>query len=201
MQNKGTLYMVATVSIVAVFFCCETKTAYPSDKIDQSSAGDNSPVVNSAGNVIINIFPQGKIKEDKDKSQRRTYRAEPDGEGALTPEMIEQCIYLNMDVDASYSAIGKAKEQFDALNKKMTEAGEWLKAVKNQVVESNRADYDAAVMKYNGSIPYLDKLLNRYKQIVSVYKQKSDKFDRECNGQPYYEDDYAAMVKKTGRGM
>lgn len=139
-----------------------------------------------------------------DKKANRTYRTSPEGEGALTAEMIEQCIRLNMDVDASYAAIGKAKEQFDSLNKELTEMGELLKAAKEEVDRGGkeaRVEYDAKVLTYNSRLPELDKQLDVYKQMVKTYQDKSDKFDRECNGQPYYEDDYAAMVKKMGRGM
>lgn len=137
-----------------------------------------------------------------EQKSKRTYRSTPTGEGALTPEMIEQCIRLNMDVDSSYAAIGKAKEQFDALNRQLTEEGESLKAAKDTVNNSeSRTQYDAKVLEYNRRLPELDEQLKRYKQLVKSYQEKSDKFDRECNGQPYYEDDYAAMVKKLGRGM
>lgn len=137
-----------------------------------------------------------------EQKSKRTYRSTATGEGALTPEMIEQCIRLNMDVDSSYAAIGKAKEQFDALNRQLTEEGERLKAAKDTVNSSeSRAEYDSKVSEYNRRLPELDEQLKRYKQLVKSYQEKSDKFDRECNGQPYYEDDYAAMVKKLGRGM
>ncbi|WP_417911868.1 hypothetical protein [Candidatus Electronema sp. TJ] len=137
-----------------------------------------------------------------EQKSKRAYRTTPTGDGALTPEMIEQCIRLNMDVDSSYAAIGKAKEQFDALNRELTQEGENLKAAKDTVNSSEaRTQYDAKVMEYNRRLPQLDQQLNRYKQLVKSYQEKSDKFDRECNGQPYYEDDYAAMVKKLGRGM
>ncbi|MCW5198257.1 hypothetical protein VU06_00730 [Desulfobulbus sp. F3] len=139
-----------------------------------------------------------------DKKSKRTYRSTSTGEGALTAEMIEQCIRLNMDVDSSYAFIGKAKERFDTLNKELTEQGEHLKAAKNEVDQGGketRAVHDAKVLEYNTKLPELDKQLDVYKQMVKTYQDKSDKFDRECNGQPYYEDDYAAMVKKMGRGM
>ncbi len=139
-----------------------------------------------------------------DKKANRTYRSTPVGEGALTEQMIEACIRLNTEVESSYAAIGKAKEQFDALNKELTDMGEHLKAAKEEVDRGGkeaRAAYDAKVLNYNSRLPELDKQLDQYKKMVKVYQEKSDKFDRECNGQPYYEDDYAAMVKKMGRGM
>ncbi|MGR0482275.1 MAG: hypothetical protein ACTFAL_12980 [Candidatus Electronema sp. V4] len=139
-----------------------------------------------------------------DKKANRTYRSTPEGEGALTEQMIESCIRLNTEVESSYAAIGKAKEQFDTLNKELTDLGEHLKAAKEEVDRSGneaRAAYDAKVLNYNSRLPDLDKQLDLYKKMVKVYQEKSDKFDRECNGQPYYEDDYAAMVKKMGRGM
>ncbi|WP_417916567.1 hypothetical protein [Candidatus Electronema sp. JC] len=139
-----------------------------------------------------------------DKKANRIYRSTPEGEGALTEQMIESCIRLNTEVESSYAAIGKAKEQFDALNKELTDMGEHLKSAKEEVDRSGnaaRAAYDAKVLKYNSRLPDLDKQLDQYKKMVKLYQEKSDKFDRECNGQPYYEDDYAAMVKKMGRGM
>ncbi len=140
----------------------------------------------------------------KDKKANRTYRSTPEGEGALTSEMIERCIRLNMEVDTSYAAIGKAKEEFDSLNKELTDLSEKLKAAKEEVDRSGtvaRKEYDSKVIYYNSRLPELDKQLEVYKKMVKTYQSKSDKFDRECNGQPYYEDDYAAMVKKLGRGM
>lgn len=139
-----------------------------------------------------------------DKKANRTYRSMPGGEGALTEQMIESCIRLNIEVESSYTAIGKAKEQFDRLNKELTDLGEHLKAAKEEVDRSGneaRAAYDAKVLDYNSRLPQLDKQLDFYKEKVTEYQKKSDQFDRECNGQPYYEDDYAAMVKKMGRGM
>lgn len=150
-----------------------------------------------------------KTKEEalaaaKDKNANRTYRSTPEGEGALTPEMIERCIRLNMEVDASYAAIGKAKEEFDTLNKELNDLSEKLTTAKDEVDRSGtaaRQDYDTKVQYYNARLPELDKQLEVYKTMVKTYQSKSDKFDRECNGQPYYEDDYADMVKKLGRGM
>jgi chromosome segregation ATPase len=147
---------------------------------------------------------QGALAAASDKKSNRTYRTTPEGEGALTEQMIEQCIRLNMDVDSSYSAISKSKESFDALNKELTEMGERLKSAKDDVDRGGkeaRVEYDAKVLQYNSRLPDLDKQLDVYKKMVKAYQEKSDKFDRECNSQPYYEDDYAAMVKKMGRGM
>lgn len=144
------------------------------------------------------------IAAAKDKKSNRTYRSTPTEEGALTPEMIERCIRLNMEVDASYAAIGKAKEEFDALNKELNDLSEKLQAAKEEVDRSGtsaRKEYDSKVVYYNSRLPELDKQLEVYKKMVKTYQGKSDKFDRECNGQPYYEDDYAEMVKKLGRGM
>ena len=166
-----------------------------------------------AAAVVINLFYQEApaqttkaeaIAAAKDKNANRTYRSTPTGTGALTPEMIEQCIRLNIAVDSSYAAIGKTKEKFDALNKELTDLGERLKAAKDEVYSGGaaaRKDYDSKVLYYNSRLPELDKQLKEYKNMVKTYQNKSDKFEQECNGQPYYEDDYAAMVKKLGRGM
>ena len=64
-----------------------------------------------------------------------------------------------------------------------------------------RATYDNQVQVYNNKLPGLDGLLEKYRKMVDTYEEKSTKFEQECNGQPYYEDDYEAVVKKMGRGM
>ena len=139
------------------------------------------------------------------KQVKREYRKSPKGDGALTKGMIESCIRLKIDVDASYTEIDKAKNQFEALNKEVTELGERLKAMKKKIDETGdkqlRATYDNQVQVYNNKLPGLDGLLEKYRKMVDTYEEKSTKFEQECNGQPYYEDDYEAVVKKMGRGM
>ena len=125
-----------------------------------------------AAAVVINLFCQEApaqttkattkaeaIAAAKNKNANRTYRSTPTGTGALTPEMIEQCIRLNIAVDSSYAAIGKTKEKFDALNKELTDLGERLKAAKDKVYSGGaaaRKDYDSKVLYYNSRLPELD---------------------------------------------
>ncbi|MCI5147085.1 MAG: hypothetical protein D3923_16560 [Candidatus Electrothrix sp. AR3] len=161
--------------------------------------------------VVTFINPYGNeataqsARETATKQVKRDYRKTADGQGALTKAMIESCIALKVDVDASYVKIGKAQDAFDKLNREINNLGEYLKATKSRLDSSGdksiRAEYDSKVKIYNSKIPGLDKKLELYRKKVSSYEQKSSKFDVECNGQPYYGDDYAEVVKKVGRGM
>ena len=40
-----------------------------------------------------------------------------------------------------------------------------------------------------------------YNKKTDPYQEKGAQLAKECNGQPYYEDDYAATVKKTGKSL
>ena len=144
-------------------------------------------------------------KEAASKQIKREYRKSSNSPGALTKKMIASCIHLKTKVDSSYTEIGKAKEGFDKLNEEISKLGEYLKATKKRLDSTGdkkiRAEYDSKVKLYNSKIPGLDKKLEEYKELVTSYEKKSRKFDRECNGQPYYGDDYAEVVKKIGRGM
>lgn len=162
--------------------------------------------------AVMNFFPQNAaavtreeaIAAAKNSKANRNYRSTPAGEGALTPKMIEACILLNKDVDSNYDAINREKQEFDNLNRELTNLGERLKAAKDDVYSGGNAarrEYDEKVLYYNARLPDLEKKLKEYRKLVERYQRKSDKFDHECNGQPYYEDDYAEMVKKLGRGM
>lgn len=162
--------------------------------------------------AVMNFFPQNAsaltreeaIAAAKNDKSNRTYRSTPTDAGALTPEMIEACIRLNMSVESSYDAINRMKQEFDSLNRELSDLGERLKAAKDDVYSGGNAarrDYDEKVLYYNSRLPELENKLKAYRKLTDEYQRKSDKFDRECNGQPYYEDDYADMVKKVGRGM
>lgn len=139
---------------------------------------------------------------DKDN---REYRKTPTGQGALTPQMIEGCIRLSMEIESDRNAIEKIRQEFDKLNKDVTDLGEYLKTVKIKVDQGDRAarvEYDEKVQFYNSQLPILDNLLRRYQNMAKSWPgEKGTRFERECNGQPYYEDDYAEMTKKMGRGL
>ncbi len=144
------------------------------------------------------------LKKAAAKQIKREYRKERNGQGALTKEMITDCIRMKGDVDSSYAAIGTAKKEFDDLEKRIKDLGAYLKKIKPEVDKGNkrmRAEYDRKVREYNSSLPGLDQQLEKHRQTISTYERKSNKFDRECNGQPYYEDDYAEVVKKMGRSL
>ncbi|MCI5224061.1 MAG: hypothetical protein D3924_15675, partial [Candidatus Electrothrix sp. AR4] len=63
------------------------------------------------------------------------------------------------------------------------------------------AEYNKKVKFYNDKVAELKKLQEAYDAKNRPYLKKIDKFNKECNGQIYYEDDHAEMVKEMGRGM
>jgi uncharacterized protein YukE len=142
------------------------------------------------------------VVADKDN---REYRKSPTGQGALTPQMIEACIRLSIDIESERAAIEKTRQEFDKLNKEVTDLGEYLKTVKVKVDQGDRAarvEYDEKVLFYNSQLPTLDNLLRKYQAMAKNWPgEKGTRFERECNGQPYYEDDYAEISKKMGRGL
>lgn len=132
-------------------------------------------------------------------------KAISDKEGYLTKEMIESCILLKKDIDERYAAISKVKAEFDALNKETTELGAFLKdngeKIGKEGDKAARDDYEAKAKAYNDKIPVLNAQLDNYTKLSKEYEGKTARFDKECNGQAYYEDDYEEMKKKLGRGM
>jgi hypothetical protein len=148
------------------------------------------------------------VAEDKAEVKelvKTGYKTSPDGEGNLTKEMIETCIQLKMTIDADFVEIKKTKDQFTALNKETTELGAYLKEngekVNKEGDQAAREAYDAKAKEYNAKLPDLDAKLKAYTAMAETYEAKNAKFDKECNNQPYYEDDYKEIETKLGRGM
>lgn len=156
---------------------------------------------------VLVIYDAESVAQGLDantKDSERVYRTEVDGEGALSEQMIEDCIILKTDIDTSFAEIDKAKNEFDALNKEVTELGAYLKKNMNILLRGSSDDQDIYNKKkdsYNSKLPELDNKLAAYKAMSEPYQQQVDKLNRECQGQQYYEDDYAKMVEKMGRGM
>ncbi|MCI5217700.1 MAG: hypothetical protein D3914_00545 [Candidatus Electrothrix sp. LOE2] len=132
------------------------------------------------------------------KKSERSYRKTTTGEGALTPSMLESCIQLKAEIDEEYKKISASKEAFDTLNNEVNDLAASLKEnkKKNAVKE-----YNEQVALYNKKIEELKVLETAYNEKSDPYREKAAQLEKECNGQPYYEDDYAAAVKKTGKSL
>ena len=128
----------------------------------------------------------------------RVYRTEPDGEGALTEQMIEDCILLKQDVETNYGSIDESRAKFEALNKEVSELGKSIQENKDKLDHfalNTRKD------AYHAKLTELSELKSKYDAMSGPYKELVTKLNTECVGQKYYQDDYDRMVKKLGRGL
>ncbi len=136
----------------------------------------------------------------------RQYRATPDGEGALTEQMIEDCILLKKTIDTNLPLVNDAKAQYEAL---VTEAEE-LAAFLDKIHQAKALDpsdsqelaaYNSKTALYNSKMVEQKKQLAIFKEKKAQYSQQINTFSSQCRGQAYYEDDYKRMVNKLGSEM
>ena len=132
------------------------------------------------------------------KKSERTYRKTKTGEGALTRSMLEACMKLKAEIDEEYEKISVSKEEFDDLN---NETSDLAAALKKNKEEKKVDEYNKQVELYNKKVEELKALETAYKKKSAPYQEKVAQLEKKCNNQPYYEDDYAAAVKKTGKSL
>ncbi|CAK8725422.1 hypothetical protein H206_00613 [Candidatus Electrothrix aarhusensis] len=140
------------------------------------------------------------LNADTKKSERK-YRKTKTGEGALTRGMLEACITLKSKIDEEYAKISGSKKEFDTLNNEVSNLAASLKENKDKLEDEgkkNVGEYNQQVELYNKKLEELKKMEAGYNEMSAPYKKNAAQLQKECNGQPYYEDDYAAAVKKTG---
>ena len=150
--------------------------------------------------IIAPSFPTASaevLHADTEKSER-SYRKTKTGEGALTQGMLEACIQLKAEIDEEYGKISAAKKAFDTLNKEVSDRALSLKEDKK---EKPVREYNEQVDLYNNKLEELKELEKEYNKKSVPYREKTAQLEKECNGQPYYEDDYAAAVEKTGKSL
>ena len=136
----------------------------------------------------------------------RSYRSTPDGTGALTQEMIGNCITLKGEIDQKSSEITSLKAQDAAATKETGELRAYFAALEQEKKfdpsdSTELAAYNERVKTYNEKIAEEKRLHEEMQLKKTAYDQQMATFDRECKGQPYYDDDYAAAVKAKGRGL
>ncbi|CAK8719956.1 hypothetical protein KKHLCK_09140 [Candidatus Electrothrix laxa] len=143
------------------------------------------------------------LNEDTKKSERK-YRKTKTGEGALTLGMLEACIKLKSKIDKEYKKISASKEEFETLNDELTDLASLLKENEQKQEEKDEKtldEHNKQVEFYNKKLEELKEIETEYNKKSAPYQKKSAQLEKECNGQPYYEDDYAAAVEKTGKSL
>ena len=143
------------------------------------------------------------LNADTKKSERK-YRKTKTGEGAMTQKMLEACIKLKSEIDEEYEKISTSKEEFDALNNEISDLAASLKENKEKLGNNDQKNIDEhneQVDLYNKKLEELKEIETAYNKKSAPYQEKGAQLEKECNGQPYYEDDYAATVKKTGKNL
>jgi chromosome segregation ATPase len=140
------------------------------------------------------------LNADTKKSERK-YRKTKTGEGALTQGMLEACITIKSKIDEEYAKISDSKEAFDTLNNETSDLAAFLKENKEKIEDAEEkalTEYNKKLELYNKKVEELKEMEVAYNEMSTPYKKNAAQLQRECNGQPYYEDDYAKAVKKTG---
>jgi peptidoglycan hydrolase CwlO-like protein len=134
---------------------------------------------------------------DTKKSERK-YRTTTTGEGALTREMLEACIMLKADIDKEYEKINTSKKAFDSLNEEVKKLAAEIPKNEDDVP---LIEYNKQVAFYNSKLDELKKLEAAYNEKNGSYREKTAQLEKECNNQPYYQDDYTAAAEKTGKSL
>jgi peptidoglycan hydrolase CwlO-like protein len=143
------------------------------------------------------------LNADIKKSERK-YRKTKTGEGALTQKMLEACIKLKSGIDEEYEKISASKEAFDALNNETNDLAASLKESKETLKDNTEKtvdEHNKEVAFYNKKVEELKELETAYNKKSAPYQKKVAQLEKKCNGQSYYEDDYAAAVKTTGKSL
>jgi uncharacterized coiled-coil DUF342 family protein len=153
-----------------------------------------------AWTVITLLTPGPSLAENlsaETKKAERNYRKTITGDGALTQQMLEACIKLKAELDEEYEKISASKKEFDGLNSEVKNLAAKIPA-KGEVP---LIEYNKQVTLYNSKLAELKKMEAAYNEKSKPYREKTAQFKKECNDQSYYEDDYAAAVKKTGKSL
>ena len=143
------------------------------------------------------------LNADTKKSERE-YRKTKTGEGALTLKMLEACIKLKSKIDEEYEKISASKENFDSLNNETSDLAASLKENKAQLDNNDKKavdEHNEQAALYNKMVDELKEMEVAYNEKSAPYQEKGAQLEKECNGQPYYEDDYATATKKTGKSL
>ncbi|MCI5131585.1 MAG: hypothetical protein D3904_08685 [Candidatus Electrothrix sp. EH2] len=158
----------------------------------------------------FHIASAASLNADTKKSERN-YRKTKTGEGALTQKMIEDCIKLKTEINEEFEKISAAKKKFDELNNEVNALDASLKVSKAQLNQYDEKDidgynkqvklYNNKLQQYNNKLEELQKAEEGFNKKSAPYQAKAAQLERECNGQPYYEDDHAAVAKKTGKTL
>ncbi len=147
---------------------------------------------------------KGKLLQTAGKAAKKTYRKSATGEGAMTEEMIEDCILLKREIENSSEDMGTSSASLDTQNKELEAQAEEIKKSKESVDPSDENsvnEYNKKVKAYQQKVAAFESERKEHNAGVDQYQQKFKKFESECKGQSYYQDDYDKVVEKVGYGM
>ena len=146
----------------------------------------------------------GKILGAGGKALSRTYRKSAVGEGAMTQEMLENCIVLNREIKTEQSKAKELKSRIDKLAQEIAGIKKYVDENKDKIDQTDGAAVDA----FNAKIDFYrtkhkehGELVNKFNTVVDPYTAMREKFSKECEDQSYYEDDYENAKAKLGYGM
>lgn len=153
--------------------------------------------------ISVSLFSSGFVLAAT-QSDEKQYRTSPNGEGALTPKMIRNCISMKKDLD-------QQADEAAAMKQKLEEMGEELKQTEEQLLGEEKlldpADRNA-VTEHNGKVAVLKERLAEYQEKTQKYNAQiqpftklEKKYKRLCDDQLYYEDDYEQAKSEMGYSL
>lgn len=128
------------------------------------------------------------------RSEVKTYRTDPTGEGALTEEMIENCIISKRDIDSKYSEINTFETQIDSMQSEIEEMKNQLSETKdkinrireleqegldtrNKFLSPNDAEPEELTKEYKTLLDEYIVLLSPFNQLQEIIDAYNEKFD------------------------
>lgn len=145
---------------------------------------------------LVLISSGGVLGADK-----REYRKTPTGKGALTAKMIRSCIKLKKKLDQKSDNAVVENDDLQVMSEELELMSQALSETEQSL---DRNDQDA-VAEHNKNIElYGEKQaeyqarVEEYTARIGPYKKLVKKFKKQCDGQLYYDDDYAKVTKELG---
>lgn len=118
--------------------------------------------------------------------------------------MIEKCVKLKHDMGDQHDRAEEDKSDLETLDQEIQDLTIELSGGRDSIDQKDTAaieNYNQKVELLNSKAAEYNELQEHYNLQIEPYEKQAKKFDKECKNQPYYEDDYEAVVKKLGYGL
>ena len=135
---------------------------------------------------------------------KKEYRKTPTGKGSLTPKMLRACIKMKKKLDQQSEDAGEENEELKALNEELESMAETIKESQEKLDQKDKASVDEhnkLVQTYTAKQEEYKQMVESYNGQIGQYKKMVKKFKKQCDGQPYYEDDYEKVSSEMGYGL